>query len=122
VQAQAELEQAKIQAQAELEQAKMQAEADLEAARLEAQQAKMQAEAEAETLREQEAAEAERLRAEEEAAAAEPVDKELPELPPLDGSAPLPPVQETSGINIPVVLAATGGALGLCAAAFFFIL
>ena len=44
------------------------------------------------------------------------------ELPPLDGSAPLPPVQEASGINIPVVLAATGGALGLCAAAFFFIL
>jgi len=77
---------------------------------------------EREAAEKREAAEAERLRAEEEAAAAAPVDKELPELPPLDGSAPLPPVQEASGINIPVVLAATGGALGLCAAAFFFIL
>ncbi|MFL2948832.1 MAG: hypothetical protein ACJZ40_00395, partial [Candidatus Poseidoniaceae archaeon] len=68
-------------------------------------------------------AEAERLRAEEEAAAAIPAEKELPDLPPLDGSAtPLQPVEEPSGLNIPVILAASGGVIGLCAAAFVFIL
>ena len=53
----------------------------------------------------------------------EPTGKEIPDLPPLDGSAPpLAPVDESSGMSLPVILATAGGAIGLCAAAFIFLL
>ena len=53
----------------------------------------------------------------------EPTGKELPDLPPLDGSAtPLAPVDGSSGMSLPVILATAGGAIGLCAAAFIFLL
>ena len=53
----------------------------------------------------------------------EPSGKEIPDLPPLDGSAtPLAPVDESTGMSLPVILATAGGAIGLCAAAFIFLL
>jgi hypothetical protein len=53
----------------------------------------------------------------------EPTGKEIPDLPPLDGSAtPLAPVNESSGMNIPLILATAGGAIGLCAAAIIILL
>lgn len=48
--------------------------------------------------------------------------KDLPDLPPLDGSAPLAPTNGSSGPSMTTILVGTGGVLALGAAAFVFLL
>ena len=103
-------------------QAKQQAEAELEAARLEAQQAQEALAAEAERARAEAEAEAEAAEVAEDPEPFDiPTEKELPDLN-AASTAPIAPVENTSAITLPMIVAASGGAIALGVAAFVFLL